>query len=356
MDVPHDRPRIDVPADVPDICAGEIGVEPAIAALRAWKPDVVYVQGVRDQEIEKQLLGLAASAHFVHTYTGTCISGAKTFTRPSVTPCDRTFGWPCLVHYFPRGCGGRSPVTMWRQFTRQSAQLAILRQYDAVLTHSDHMCEEMTRHGVPTNVVAFPVRAQEAPTVPTNPAWRLLFAGRMERLKGARYFLDALPLVAAALHRPLRAVLAGDGTDRSRLEGRARTLLTRTPSLSIEFTGWVTDDRLAALLADTDLLVVPSLWPEPLGSIGPAGAQQGIPAAAFNVGGIAQWLVDGVNGHLAPGRPPTVEGLRTAIVRCLQDPEHYVTLRTGALASGARFTMDRHLSELLPILQRVRRS
>ena len=55
------------------------------------------------------------------------------------------------------------------------------------------------------------------------------------------------------------------------------------------------------------LLVVPSVWPEPFGSVGMAAARCGVPAAAFAVGGIPQWLHDGVNGHLAPPilrRPP----------------------------------------------------
>ena len=54
-------------------------------------------------------------------------------------------------------------------------------------------------------------------------------------------------------------------------------------------------------MAASDLLVVPSVWPEPFGSVGPAAAQHGIPAAAFAVGGIPQWLHEGVNGHLADG-------------------------------------------------------
>ena len=44
-------------------------------ALRSWKPDVVYTHGIQDLDIEQQLLGVAPAVYFLHTYTGTCISG-----------------------------------------------------------------------------------------------------------------------------------------------------------------------------------------------------------------------------------------------------------------------------------------
>lgn len=314
---------------------------------------MIYVQGVRDREVEGRLLALAPAVYFAHTFTGTCISGSKTFTRPSAAPCDRAFGWPCLVQYFPRGCGGRSPLTMWRQFTWQSAQLALLREYGAVLTHSRYMRNEMIKHGVPTDTVAYPVREHTLPPSGHTGTWRLLFAGRMTRLKGGRYLLEALPGVVSALQRPLHVSFAGDGSERGSLEARAREIVAGTPGLSIEFVGWLADEGLASLLAETDLLVVPSLWPEPFGSIGPIAGRYSVPAAAFDVGGIREWLVDGVGGHLASGNPPTADGLAHAIVRCLADRAHYTQLRKGALDVSARFTMRRHLCELLPVLQRV---
>ena len=354
IDLPDDRGRIDVPGRVLDTCSAVVGAEAAVNVLRDWAPDVVYVHGVRDLAVEKRLLEIAASVYFVHTYTGTCISGAKTVTRPRVTPCDRTFGWPCLAHYFPRGCGGRNPMTMWRQFARQSAQLAVLREYTAVLTHSAHVRDEMTRHGVPTEIVAYPVRQDEgSATHERSPGWRLLFAGRMTRLKGGEHLLDALPLVASALQSSLHVTFAGDGSERPRLEARARGIMSRVPGVAIQFTGWVDSGSVVRLLTAADLLVVPSLWPEPFGSVGPAAGTYGVPSAAFNVGGISEWLVDGVGGHLAPGNPPTPEGLAYAITRCLVDPRHYARLRAGARQTAARFTMDRHLADLLPAFERA---
>jgi glycosyltransferase involved in cell wall biosynthesis len=354
LDTPADRGSLEVPDGVQVFCAAKSGMDAAIQSLRDWRPDVLYTQGLTDPRIESRLLDIAPSVFFVHSYTGTCISGGKTFTRPTVIPCDRRFGWPCLLHYFPHGCGGRSPITMWKQFNRQVNVLDVLRRHDAILTHTQHMRRELENNGLRAQVVPFPVDAQ-APgdDKRSNGAWRMLFAGRMDFVKGGRVLIDAMPTVVAAANRPVRVVFAGDGPDRAPWEARAAQMQAATPGLTCEFTGWVSQDQVGTLMQNADLLVVPSLWPEPFGSVGPGAGQHGLPAAAFAVGGIPEWLGDGVSGHLAPADPPTPEGLAQAIIRCLEDPRHYTALCAGARQMAARFTMERHLPELLAALERV---
>jgi glycosyltransferase involved in cell wall biosynthesis len=99
-----------------------------------------------------------------------------------------------------------------------------------------------------------------------------------------------------------------------------------------------------------DLLVVPSLWPEPLGLIGLEAAACGVPAAAFDVGGIGEWLRDGVNGHLAPANPARPETLAAAIVECLRDPDTHSALSRGAFEIASRHSMGAHVAALLDVL------
>src|SRR5207253_5754979 len=83
---------------------------------------------------------------------------------PIVQPCNRRFGWQCLVHYFPHRCGGLSPVTMFRLYGLQAKRLENLRRYDAIVTHSDFMLSELIKHGLsPQRAYNFPYYVQ-----PTN--------------------------------------------------------------------------------------------------------------------------------------------------------------------------------------------
>ncbi|HEV3217302.1 MAG TPA: glycosyltransferase family 4 protein [Vicinamibacterales bacterium] len=353
-DEPKDRPRISGTEDLLDICAAGMGIDDAIEALAGWKPDVLYVQALADLEVEERLLELAPAVFFAHNYAGMCISGGKTWTRPAPIPCHRRLGAPCLLHYFPHGCGGSSPVTMWRLYRKESHRLRLLQRYQAVLTHTDHMHRELARHGLGSRVVPYPIEARAGEgTRLGDGTWRLLFAARMDRLKGGHLLIDAMPAVKAFARRPVRLVMAGDGLERSRWEARARAVEQTTPGLTVEFPGWLSPYDLGTLMENSDLLVVPSVWPEPLGAVGPGAALHGLPAAAFAVGGIPQWLIDGVTGHLAPGDLPSAAGLARAILRCLEDPLHYSALRQGALEMARSFTMARHLPELIATFERI---
>jgi glycosyltransferase involved in cell wall biosynthesis len=353
VDPSPERVRLDT-ADAPVFSAASMGLEAAARALRAWKPDVMYQHGLRDPHTFERLTAIAPSVTFIHTYLGTCVSGTKTHTRPHAIPCEKRFGPMCLVHYFPRGCGGNSPVTMWKLYQREKRQLAVLRQQKAVVTHSAHMQRELAAHGVAADVIPYAVVLPGVDCAPdATRTCDILFAGRMDPLKGGTYLLDALPAIRTRLNRSLRVVFAGDGPDRPEWEARARQITSGNPDISILFAGWCDEVRLRALMRDSRLLVVPSVWPEPFGSVGMAAAQYGVPAAAFAVGGVPQWLHEGVSGHLAPGSPPTVAALADAVTRCLDDPRHHDELSRGAHALSGMFTMEKHLPELARILERV---
>jgi glycosyltransferase involved in cell wall biosynthesis len=349
-----ERQGIDIPADTPVFSAAELGTEGAVEKLREWKPDVLYAHGLHNTDAERRLLHIAPAVQFVHTYIGTCVSGTKTHTRPETIACDRQFGPSCLAYYFPRGCGGKSPATMWTLYREQSRRLELLRKYRAVLTHSAHMQSELDRHGVHSTVVPFPVTSVAEPHDRRGgAALSLLFVGRMDELKGGVFLLDSLPEVHRALNRPVRLTMAGDGRDRREWGQRARQIQASHRDIEITFPGWQSAEQVDVLMATTDLLVVPSVWPEPFGSVGPAAAQHGVPAAAFAVGGIPEWLHEGVNGHLAEGHPPSAISLAGAIVACVQDAQHYAALSLGARRVASSFTMERHLPELIRVFQQV---
>jgi glycosyltransferase involved in cell wall biosynthesis len=123
--------------------------------------------------------------------------------------------------------------------------------------------------------------------------------------------------------------------------------------VKIDFTGWLMGTQLESQMSDCDLLVLPSLWPEPFGLVGPEAGLRGIPVAAFAVGGIPNWLVDGVNGHLAAGDPPTAQGLAHAVINCLRDAKTHARLGQGARDMAQRFNMENHLSALLEVFEKT---
>jgi glycosyltransferase involved in cell wall biosynthesis len=347
-----------LPAGSPSWSVEQSGVAQALEALSAWRPDVLVSHGLASPEVEARALQIAPAVFHAHAYYGTCISGAKMFRLPANMPCSRRFGWPCLVNYYPRRCGGVNPVTMVREFRRQAARLDLLPRFKAIVVYSAHLRDEFARHGFDATCVgppAEPVPGSAAAAGHRNihDRCRLLFVGRMDRLKGGDYLIDALPHVAAVLNRSIHVTFAGDGPLHSSWQAAADNVTARDRRLRIEFAGWLTRDQIDALFANADLLVVPSLWPEPYGLVGLEAASRRLPVAAFAVGGIRDWLRPGVNGYLAPGDPPTREGLAGAIIACLKDPETYACLCEGAARIAAEFDFERHMDAMIRVLQKA---
>jgi glycosyltransferase involved in cell wall biosynthesis len=365
-DVPVDRPRITLPPPLPVFRVDTMGIESALVGLAEWRPEILVNHGLANSSLESRILNLAPAVMFAHGYQGTCISGEKALKLPRRQPCTHQFGWRCLLRYYPRRCGGLNPTTMWKLYRQEARRLGLMRRYTAIITASGHMRREFIRHGFPPSKVhalKSPIASSmltntesPRPALPLSPLdhrgeRHVLFVGRMTDLKGGTVMLDALPQIAQALGGPLKATFVGDGPARIAWQLRARHIQSRYQSLTIEFSGWLDGDLLVAATEVCDLLVMPSVWPEPFGRSGPEAGLRGIPAVAFAVGGIPEWLIDGVSGHLAPGDPPTVAGLANAIVKALKDPDHYEALRRGAREQAQSFSLGSHITSLLQILE-----
>lgn len=349
---PRDRLEMTLPAGTVqfDICRD-------LPAAFDWAPDVLLINGLNDVALESRLLRARPSVFVAHNFYGTCISGTKSWAFPVERPCGRQFGWPCLLHYFPHRCGGLSPTTMLRLYGRERARLSALESAGAIVTLSTYMRDEYVRHGLPAARVtcvpygpkideASPPRRGQASSART-----LIAIGRLERIKGMHLLLDALPRIHQSLGQPLTLTIVGDGPERADLERRAAA--ARSNVVAVTFTGWVSPEERDQRLRDADLLVVPSVWPEPFGLVGLEAARAGVPAAAFDVGGIRDWLIDRETGALASGDPPTADGLATAVLSCLEDESRRIALGVAAHARAARYSPEIHAAGLVRVLEAV---
>jgi glycosyltransferase involved in cell wall biosynthesis len=369
-DIPADRAPIRLPDESPRWCVATQGAIGAIKAMRDWHPDLIYAHGLVNPKNEAATLSVAPAVFFVHGYYGTCITGAKTNSYPKVVPCTRTFGPKCLLHFYPRRCGGLNPVSALTEYRRQADRLTLLRRYRALLTDSTHMRNEYLRHGFDPDMVfrssylgdtrpglENTIEPAVAPIRDTtgkpSRLVRLLFLGRMDVLKGGLILLESLPIVAAALDRTIELTFGGDGPARQLWTRHAQAISAKDCRVKTVFEGWLGQERVAELQSAADLLVMPSLWPEPFGRVGLESGFRGLPVAAFAVGGIPDWLYDGVNGYMAPGDPATPSGLARAIVKCLRTPAEHERLSRGAIAVAKRFNLHNHMMQLYDVFEKV---
>lgn len=100
------------------------------------------------------------------------------------------------------------------------------------------------------------------------------------------------------------------------------------------FTGFRADVR--PLIADFDVAVVPSVYPDPLPRSVIESMAVGAPVIAFALGGITEMVEPGATGQLVQGAPPDIAGLAAAMRDYLRDPERRRREGVAARASIER--------------------
>jgi glycosyltransferase involved in cell wall biosynthesis len=168
----------------------------------------------------------------------------------------------------------------------------------------------------------------------------------MTVLKGGDMLIRAAARAAAALGRAITLIMVGDGPQRAAWERLAAEL--RVPAT---FTGWVHGDERWEWMRAARVLALPSTWPEPFGLVGLEAAALGVPAVAFDVGGVREWLRPGENGHLARADPPTAERFADALIAAFSRPDELAAMRQRAVAIAREMSLGRHLDRLEEIFR-----
>ncbi|MGH9601458.1 MAG: glycosyltransferase family 4 protein, partial [Terriglobales bacterium] len=130
--------------------------------------------------------------------------------------------------------------------------------------------------------------------------------------KGVDDFLRAAAHIQA--HRPdVAFVIVGDGPEEAALRAQAQHLEIAS---KVHFTGLRSD--VHRLMPAADVIVVPSVWQEPAGLVVLEAMAAARPVVANRVGGIPEYLEEGVTGILVEPRAPMQ--IADTVLRLLDSP------------------------------------
>ncbi|HVB53257.1 MAG TPA: glycosyltransferase [Candidatus Acidoferrales bacterium] len=180
----------------------------------------------------------------------------------------------------------------------------------------------------------------------------VLFAGRLEPLKGPDTLLDAFAILVKrdGVREPVQLLFVGDDSSdgaqvdqRGMLEARVRELGL---SDRVCFLGARPQDRLALLYCLADVVVVPS-YTESFGLVALEAQACGTPVVAASVGGLRDVVAHGSTGYLVEGHNPA--DYAEAITRVIAAPPGAEALmRQAAWRRAQSFTWERTVDLLLP--------
>lgn len=208
---------------------------------------------------------------------------------------------------------------------RKTRLVRALTLADRVIALSEHLRRIFVATGARSDMEVItaghdlpqPSERREAPEL------RFGFLGQVKELKGVHLAVEAY--LSASLERPASLTVWGgpveDNPYRDQLVARAEG------RRDVRFPGVLARQDLSEGLAAIDVLIVPSLWHENYPRVVREAFHCGVPVLASDVGGIADFVRDGVDGLVfARG---SVAALRRQIERVASEPALLPRLRSG---------------------------
>ena len=234
------------------------------------------------------------------------------------------FRVPVILHMhggrFPKHYENSGPVTRWaiRQIIAMTSEVVVLGEYWrewAMTTFGADADRVTVLHNAVPSPTTLPARDDSGPV-------RLLFLGRLIKLKGIDILLDALgsdPCRSKNWH----LTIAGDG-DLETYRAQAQTLGLAD---RVHFTGWLDQEGCRRELQRADVLVQPSLFEGLPMSVLEAMAS-GLAIIATPVGSVTDAITDDRTGLLVP--PGDRDALAAVLARVIEDPALRRRLGHGA--------------------------
>jgi glycosyltransferase involved in cell wall biosynthesis len=338
----------------------KVGTHTAAALVRAigrTQADVIYLHNLFDPAIVSALAampGRGPLVWYVHDHYLTCLSELR-WRRDHEGACRERLGTGCLDAIRAGHCVLRYPERPLgeAELSERAALSRTLRDVDAVIVVSRFM-QTLLGEAEPAasdriHWLLRPIRPLGPPpprrrASPRDPAV-ITFAGRITPEKGLAQLIKALATVRA--DGPVELRIAGV-VEHAGYWDDCRSLLrdavAANPKLRVSWLGHLDYPTTDELLRVSDIVAVPSLWPEPLGAVALEAMSAGAAVVASRIGGLDTWLVDGVNGVLVD--PHDEAGWAGAIDTLLRDPAHAQALGAQAHDDVRGLTASEHVAAL----------
>jgi len=324
-------------------------VDPA-SQIRSLAPDLVYVHRLTGaRAIRAMVDGGRPVVRFFHDHRLFCLREHK-YTTTLHQTCSKPLGpscWMCLG--FVRRTE-RWPHIGYASLSALRDELAANRSLRAFVVGSTYMADHVALHGfVRNHVHVVPLYTDppvDGPAVDREPDL-VVFLGQLVRGKGVDVLLDAF----ARLRTLSRLAIVGTGRQEQELRKQAAHLRIAE---RVDFMGAQDAVAKASYLRRAALVAVPSRTAETFALVGPEAMSHGTPVVASCVGGVGEWLQDGVTGiAVAPNDPAA---LAKGIERVLSDRELATRLgEASRIAYRAHFLPEHHVASLQDVLTNTMR-
>jgi glycosyltransferase involved in cell wall biosynthesis len=315
--------------------------------LAAYAPDVVHFHNIIGLSVG--LIRLAKERNIktvltLHDYWALCHK--NTLIRDNNYICEGE-PFPCNSCRASLLGGGwiNVPMSMRRDYI-----FSQLKYADAFISPSAYLAHRYIRAGVPSGkmkVIPNGIdikRFSNIQRTADKDQVRFSYIGYLGHHKGVHTIIDALPYLSTA--KKFRVNIVGDGEQKNSYKSQLKDTGCKD---NVQFWGKVANSQIEKVYRETDVLILPSVWPEnqPV-SITEAMAAR-IPVIASRIGGIPELVDDEKTGYLF--EPGNSRDLAQKMSACLSQDDHLQQLGENGYNKIAGLTFENQVALMTGIYE-----
>jgi glycosyltransferase involved in cell wall biosynthesis len=232
-----------------------------------------------------------------------------------------------------------------RLMCRDTYMRQVLAQCDVLLAPSRFLRARYAAWGVPAERIQFIQNGVDPTkftglerTLPNGPALRAVYMGSILYHKGLDVLIDAFNQLTDV---PVELAIYGGLNSNHWVKHYADTLRSRNRNPKVAFKGSFPNQEVARVLAEADVVIVPSILYENCPMVIQEALYAGRPVICSNVGGMAELIQDGVNGLTF--RVGDAGHLAEKVRLLAQDRERLLALQRGITPPDSMEAVTAHV-------------
>ena len=301
--------------------------------------------------------------HNVHSYTFIyyIIKASKSLKKKIVwTPHDYWFVCPnqsllrkdntvCTEFNCKRDCLSKLPILRRISFKRRHIT-KVLKIVDRALPPSNYMREVLLKFGFDREKVemiynGIEVTGKETMTTEKN---KVLFVGYVDKRNGTYYLIESISPVKKVIPT-IKLVIVGTGPEITGLKHFAKKLDIEE---NVTFTGRISDSKLEQEYGESNVVVLPSIWPENCSIVILEALAHGKPLITTYIGGNPELVENGISGFVV--EPRNLEQIAEKIIQILSDKNLVKRLGENARISvEEKFTIEGQVEKTISVYERL---
>lgn len=310
--------------------------------LDSFSPDIVHFHNLIGLSVglihiakQKKLRTILT----LHDHWGFCYK--NTLLKDGKNVCKNWFKCEECMPFIADGNYRNIPISMRNDFFAMQ-----FNDIDIFISPSQYLADAYIQAGFPTE--KFRViwngidvnRFENILKIREMVGVRFTFIGYFGTHKGIHILLDALPLIGK-YHRFV-VNLIGTGELFEKYKQQVKSMGFED---IVKFCGRI--DKIDRAYSETDVLILPSIWPEnqPV-TITEAMASR-IPVIASNIGGNPELIEDGNTGYLF--EPANSRDLASKMLEFISDPSKIITFGENAYSKIKSNTFENQISKIIKI-------